>query len=652
LQCAQCHDHPLVDDYLQADYYGLKAFVNRGVLFDDSKEKKLYYAETAEGDVTFKSVFTGYARDYVLPKLPQDPPVDEPVLLAADAYVVAPAKGVRPIPKYSRRAQLATLATDGSNGAFNRNLANRLWAVMMGRGLVHPLDMVHSANPAVESQLLTVLADELVKMKFDARTFLRELALSQTYQRASEMPTPADLPVDPATGVATMAAWTSQAEALAADLPGLETAARATSGEFDSAYETFSKCASAREAAAKSHGEAKKASDEVAAALAAAVKDAAAKDEILKALVEARVKADVAVAKLPDDKPLAEAAAQFKTRANEVDTQLAELRKQINEKQPQVQATSLKLAEADKVLEQAAAELTVARAALDTAETAARDARLKFRDAQSKAAELAARLTAGQKVIDYLALAEASAQSQAATRAANENYAAVKAQASIAPEALLAAEETGLAAAEKAAEDEMALKAAWKTLADNATVRFMLSPLKPLTPEQLAWATMQSAGIVDRQAASLAEQVQKDIDAKADLSDEQRATESAKLLDVRLEEKLRGNVKKYVGLFGQEPGQPATFQATVHQALFLANGGVLIDWIKPAGNNLTERLAKLDEPDAVADELVLTVLTRPPTDAERALVKDFWPAAPDKRAEAAREMVWGLLTSTEFRFNH
>jgi hypothetical protein len=451
LQCAQCHDHPLVDDYLQADYYGLKAFVNRGVLFDDSKEKKLYYAETAEGDVTFKSVFTGYARDYVLPKLPQDPPVDEPVLLAADAYVVAPAKGVRPIPKYSRRAQLATLATDGSNGAFNRNLANRLWAVMMGRGLVHPLDMVHSANPAVESQLLTVLADELVKMKFDARTFLRELALSQTYQRASEMPTPADLPVDPATGVATMAAWTSQAEALAADLPGLETAARATSGEFDSAYETFSKCASAREAAAKSHGEAKKASDEVAAALAAAVKDAAAKDEILKALVEARVKADVAVAKLPDDKPLAEAAAQFKTRANEVDTQLAELRKQINEKQPQVQATSLKLAEADKVLEQAAAELTVARAALDTAETAARDARLKFRDAQSKAAELAARLTAGQKVIDYLALAEASAQSQAATRAANENYAAVKAQASIAPEALLAAEETGLAAAEKAA---------------------------------------------------------------------------------------------------------------------------------------------------------------------------------------------------------
>ena len=87
-------------------------------------------------------------------------------------------------PKYSRRAQLAALATDGTNAAFNRNLANRLWAQMMGRGLVHPLDMQHSGNPAVQSQLLALLADELVRMKFDAKAFLRELAL---YARLSAL---------------------------------------------------------------------------------------------------------------------------------------------------------------------------------------------------------------------------------------------------------------------------------------------------------------------------------------------------------------------------------------------------------------------------------------------------------------------------------
>ena len=31
-QCAQCHDHPLIDDYKQAHYYGIFAFLNRTTL--------------------------------------------------------------------------------------------------------------------------------------------------------------------------------------------------------------------------------------------------------------------------------------------------------------------------------------------------------------------------------------------------------------------------------------------------------------------------------------------------------------------------------------------------------------------------------------------------------------------------------------------
>ena len=42
LQCAQCHDHPLVNSYYQADYYGLFAFFSRGVLFtEQDKDKKV-----------------------------------------------------------------------------------------------------------------------------------------------------------------------------------------------------------------------------------------------------------------------------------------------------------------------------------------------------------------------------------------------------------------------------------------------------------------------------------------------------------------------------------------------------------------------------------------------------------------------------------
>ena len=43
LQCAQCHDHPLIDDYLQDDYHGVLAFLQRGTIFTDKKAKKSFF---------------------------------------------------------------------------------------------------------------------------------------------------------------------------------------------------------------------------------------------------------------------------------------------------------------------------------------------------------------------------------------------------------------------------------------------------------------------------------------------------------------------------------------------------------------------------------------------------------------------------------
>ena len=71
----------------------------------------MYYAENADGEVNYKSVFTGDARDHVVPKLPHGHQRDEPLLGKDEQYVVAPAKEVRGVPKYSRRAQLAAGAT-------------------------------------------------------------------------------------------------------------------------------------------------------------------------------------------------------------------------------------------------------------------------------------------------------------------------------------------------------------------------------------------------------------------------------------------------------------------------------------------------------------------------------------------------------------
>jgi hypothetical protein len=188
LQCAQCHDHPLVESYKQDHYYGVFAFLGRTSLFLD-KAKVAVLAEKAEGETTYQSVFDPKKETKkTAPVVPGGKPITEPVLEKGKEYEVAPANGVRPVPKFSRRAQLAAQVATADNVRFRHNIANRLWALMLGRGLVHPLDLDHPANPPSHPELLTLLADEMAATKFDVRHFLREIALSKTYQRSSEPP--------------------------------------------------------------------------------------------------------------------------------------------------------------------------------------------------------------------------------------------------------------------------------------------------------------------------------------------------------------------------------------------------------------------------------------------------------------------------------
>lgn len=652
LQCAQCHDHPLVDDYLQAEYYGLAAFFTRGSVFTDTKdESKIYYAELAEGEINFKSVFTGNARDRVLPELPDGEPLAEPNLPAAERYVVAPAKEVRPVPKYSRRAQLATLATSGNSAAFNRNLANRLWAHMLGRGVVHPLDMLHSGNPAVQSELLDLLAAELVQMKFDVRAFFREVALSKTYQRTSAEPDPTKPPVDPGSLSPLLAAWQAEVDRLAVELPQLEEAVATADAAQATAYETHTAALDAQAKIEKERAEAKKASDELSAALAAALKDVETKEGVHKSLAAASGPAAEAAAKLPDDKPLADAAATIKTRTAEIEQALAAARATVVEKTPQVQAASLKLAEFDGPLTAAAAEVAktaeahlAAKATFDAASTA-------HRTAKAKQNELTARVVAATKTINYQSLLAAVEASRSAAQAATEQVASLESQ--TATEATLTGARTAADEAQaKAASDLAAAEKAWLELADSATIRFTLAPLKPLTPEQLTWAMLEAVGIASTQQQALAEEAKKTAAAAGDMTPEARAALEARTLEALVDAKLTGNINHFRDLFGPQPGQAPSFQATVHQALFLANGGVLASWVNAGGGNLTERLSKLEDPAAVADELYLSVFTRRPTPEEIQAVAGYWQASGTERPAAARDLVWSLVTSSEFRFNH
>ena len=94
------------------------------------------------------------------PRLPDANPVAEPKPEKGKEYISGTGKDVKLVPAFSRRALLPNAVAGGENKAFVRTSVNRLWAMMMGRGIVHPLDADHADNPPSHPELLNLLGKE------------------------------------------------------------------------------------------------------------------------------------------------------------------------------------------------------------------------------------------------------------------------------------------------------------------------------------------------------------------------------------------------------------------------------------------------------------------------------------------------------------
>jgi hypothetical protein len=84
-----------------------------------------------------------------------------------------------------RRAELARWLTSPENPWFARHQANLIWAQLMGRGLVEPVDDVRATNPPTNPALLDALAGYLVEHNFDRRALIRAITASRVYQHAT-----------------------------------------------------------------------------------------------------------------------------------------------------------------------------------------------------------------------------------------------------------------------------------------------------------------------------------------------------------------------------------------------------------------------------------------------------------------------------------
>ena len=200
ISCAKCHDHPLVTDWKQDHFYGMQAFFQR--TYQTRKVSAL--AERPFGEVKFtttsgeekKAAFMFLTGDQVIDRTPEYPAEERKSLEErirkleqedAEAEIV--------VPEFRPRDELVAVALrDSKDRFFAKNIVNRVWAWLLGTGLVDPLDQMHSGNPPSHPELLAWLANDLVSHGYDLRRLIQGIVLSEAYARSSEWAQPSEQP--------------------------------------------------------------------------------------------------------------------------------------------------------------------------------------------------------------------------------------------------------------------------------------------------------------------------------------------------------------------------------------------------------------------------------------------------------------------------
>ena len=155
---------------------------------------------------------------------------------------------------------------------------------------------------------------------------------------------------------------------------------------------------------------------------------------------------------------------------------------------------------------------------------------------------------------------------------------------------------------------------------------FARAPLRSLTPNQLAVSLVLATGDLNLDASKDAKE--RETFARNLERDASRLTR-LKLLDMRSER----------------------YQTSTGEALFLSNHPDVQRLVEPTKTNLAGRLAAMTNTGEIVDTAVWTLLSRAPEAEERDFLAKWVESKPD-RARGCRQLVWALMTSAEFRFNH
>ncbi len=184
LECAKCHHHPF-ERWSQKDFYQFAAYFSKvtrkgtGLSPPISGGEEIVFT-SSKGEV--KHPLTGEVLGPV--------PLFEVAKLAAeatpvDASTTTPNDMVTSVAQDDPRVSLVEWMTSPGNDYFAQVQVNRIWAILMGRGFVEPVDDLRSTNPASNPELLDALADHFRESGFDLKSLLKTIVLSRVYSHSS-----------------------------------------------------------------------------------------------------------------------------------------------------------------------------------------------------------------------------------------------------------------------------------------------------------------------------------------------------------------------------------------------------------------------------------------------------------------------------------
>jgi len=173
LECAKCHQHPS-EKWGQNDFYSFAAFFGRigrkgqGISAPISGGEEIIY--TTEGPATGRRRGGPVKHPLTGQEMTPTPLLGEPMEIG---------------PESDPRVKLVEWMTAKDNPFFAKVIANRVWADLMGRGLVDPVDDIRDTNPPSNPSLLDALAADFRKNGYDLKKLIRTIATSYVFGLSS-----------------------------------------------------------------------------------------------------------------------------------------------------------------------------------------------------------------------------------------------------------------------------------------------------------------------------------------------------------------------------------------------------------------------------------------------------------------------------------